>query len=441
MPPLSNMFKQVSTRSILLFLAVGMGLALTFGGFVASQLSGTVTDQARDRELSFLFGSIESGPLAIARLQAAEIAQQQLSRLMENDSLKERGIRGVRILGGPDLSFAYATWSPAEGGQGLCVQEYRRKFSFPDALNDFLIEIQRDECFTVSEQKLIAGYSLAAGLLIALLATGFVLVAVWPVALSIRLAESAFRNKFKSVSRIPFSPIRSLVDQAIRSFELEREQTLITVAQQVAHDIRSPVSALKIAVEKIPEQNSEEVALIKAAANRIEAISQDLISQRHAIQKSDKVTSGQDKPVLDIVKGIIAEKKVQLKEKQKLIEDFKIATGRSVRMNATDLSRVLSNLINNSIEAIHSDGEITISLRDGDRHAEIVISDSGKGIPAEILERLGHQQITHGKNNPSSGSGLGLKHARSTIESAGGTLTITSKVGIGTMVRLILPLA
>jgi hypothetical protein len=65
--------------------------------------------------------------------------------------------------------------------------------------------------------------------------------------------------------------------------------------------------------------------------------------------------------------------------------------------------------------------------------------DNGKGIPPEILARLGERGVTHGKEGTQSGSGIGVYHARETVENAGGKFSIQSQVGIGTMITLTMP--
>ena len=71
------------------------------------------------------------------------------------------------------------------------------------------------------------------------------------------------------------------------------------------------------------------------------------------------------------------------------------------------------------------------------RPARIIVSDNGKGIAGENLSKAGQRGFSFGKAN---GNGLGLSHARSFVEAAGGKLTIQSRVGLGTMVTLSLPI-
>ena len=71
----------------------------------------------------------------------------------------------------------------------------------------------------------------------------------------------------------------------------------------------------------------------------------------------------------------------------------------------------------------------------------ISIKDDGKGTPRNILEKLGQQRVTQGKDGSLSGSGLGVYHARKNIDRFGGQFQISSEEGLGTEVNLILPKA
>ncbi|MBI4924460.1 MAG: sensor histidine kinase [Bdellovibrio sp.] len=77
--------------------------------------------------------------------------------------------------------------------------------------------------------------------------------------------------------------------------------------------------------------------------------------------------------------------------------------------------------------------EITIALTKENDFAVITIKDTGKGIPKELLEKLGTRGETHGKQ---SGSGLGLYHAKSTVESWSGSLEIMSQANKGTQISI-----
>jgi signal transduction histidine kinase len=104
---------------------------------------------------------------------------------------------------------------------------------------------------------------------------------------------------------------------------------------------------------------------------------------------------------------------------------------------ASDLKNIISNLINNSAEAMDQNGFISVSLEKEDENLLLEIRDNGKGIPKEILPQLMQEGASFGKKD---GNGLGLYHAKKSIESWGGQIQIRSTVGVGTTVSIKLPI-
>ncbi len=99
---------------------------------------------------------------------------------------------------------------------------------------------------------------------------------------------------------------------------------------------------------------------------------------------------------------------------------------------------MLSNLINNAVEALGDEGQLAVNISSKEEHVVVSVSDNGIGIPAERLPLLGARGVTFGKPN---GRGLGLFHAKETVRGWGGGLTIDSKEGKGTTVKVTLPRA
>ncbi|MEQ1666122.1 MAG: ATP-binding protein, partial [Bdellovibrionales bacterium] len=82
-----------------------------------------------------------------------------------------------------------------------------------------------------------------------------------------------------------------------------------------------------------------------------------------------------------------------------------------------------------------------ITVKDLDRAVLLKVSDNGKGIPPEVLKKLGSENISYGKTGSASGSGIGVYHAKKIIESLGGKFNVLSNLGQGTQVDIILPKA
>jgi anti-sigma regulatory factor (Ser/Thr protein kinase) len=101
-------------------------------------------------------------------------------------------------------------------------------------------------------------------------------------------------------------------------------------------------------------------------------------------------------------------------------------------------------LINNAVEALESDvGEVTVNCFADSKFCMIAVTDNGKGIPPEILERIFDKGFSFGKERTqqAGGSGLGLAHARETLRRIDGRIEINSKVDVGTQVVVTLPRA
>lgn len=241
--------------------------------------------------------------------------------------------------------------------------------------------------------------------------------------------------------------------------KLHYSQQFEEVARQVSHDIRSPLSALNMVSSMLKEIPEEKKALIQSATQRINDIANDLLhrgtNSTTAIATENLQLSDKHRPLSNIflpnvIDQIVSEKRMQFRDYENIVIDLKFDIQDSFnffsKINASELKRVLSNLINNSIEAFNDkSGHTLLELRkigntDGNS-IELIIRDNGKGIPKYILEKLGAPGITYGKNNTESGSGLGVYHAKKTIESFGGKFSIESTEGQGTKIHILLPLA
>src|SRR5437016_12131972 len=108
----------------------------------------------------------------------------------------------------------------------------------------------------------------------------------------------------------------------------------------------------------------------------------------------------------------------------------------NVEIDRARFVRMLSSLIKNSREAMIGGGILTITTDLVQDRVVLRISDTGVGLPPEILPRLFEPFVTHGK---ASGTGLGLAIARSVVEAHGGKISISSVYRSGTTVDIRLP--
>jgi len=107
-----------------------------------------------------------------------------------------------------------------------------------------------------------------------------------------------------------------------------------------------------------------------------------------------------------------------------------------VELDLARFTRILCSLIKNASEAMKEGGILTLTADLAQDHVVIRISDTGCGIPAEILPKLFEPFVTHGKSH---GTGLGMAIAKSVVEAHGGTISVASVAGSGTTVDIALP--
>ncbi len=244
--------------------------------------------------------------------------------------------------------------------------------------------------------------------------------------------------------------------EAVKS-EVKIHKILGELASQVAHDIRSPLAALEMAVQDkthIPESTR---VLIRNAVSRVRDIANNLMAKNRELTA---LTRNRDSESLliaktlstdtelaskvllsSLVEPVITEKRMQFRQKIGIEIDARLDTGcygLFASIQPIEFKRVMSNLINNAVEVLGNHGRVGVSVSGTVNSIEIRVTDNGKGIPPEILAKLGRRGETHDKEG---GSGLGLYHARTSIESWGGNLRIASKVGEGTAITLTIPRA
>ncbi len=212
-----------------------------------------------------------------------------------------------------------------------------------------------------------------------------------------------------------------------------------SVACQVAHDIRSPLSALVVAASHCDAVPEDIRVMIQTSVTRIKEIADVLLSQAHR----GKVESIQHQaacvPIDALVGEIVAEKRSiwRAQGKWALTESFGLSCrSMFVAQHASELRRAISNILNNAAEAMPQGGEVRLILEQENEMIVIDIMDEGPGVPSHLIDKiLGGKSI--GKRE---GHGLGLSHACKTMNMLGGTLAFKStSTARGACVRLTFP--
>ncbi len=222
------------------------------------------------------------------------------------------------------------------------------------------------------------------------------------------------------------------------------------LADQVAHDIRSPLATLEMIsaeLTELNELNEQRRIIIRAATSRIRDIANSLVQKKRVgLPDLDQAVEVGERYSLcvelfmPLIDSLVTEKRLEYRNKLGLQIDFiqtRDSYGLFSRVQVNELKRVLSNIINNSVESLSNNtGRVEVDLGSEGNFVRITISDNGRGIPADVVGKLGIRGASFQKEG---GSGLGLFHAFETIKKLNGKITITSKEGVGTSLVVLLP--
>jgi len=236
--------------------------------------------------------------------------------------------------------------------------------------------------------------------------------------------------------------IKELMDLRLtiqKAKELEAN-TAVTLAiqennQQVAHDIRSPVESINALLKMIEIKDLDLKAALEKAIHRANSVASFLL------KTEQKVAAASESASLDftaIIQDIAIEKRPLFTDGQISVHSPKLLLAQSL-LSAESLSRILSNIVDNAIQACDHDRRITIKLSYEKEFVEISIQDSGQGISKELLPRIGEKGLSFRSSHQPVGTGRGVYSAKKTLEEIGGGIQFSSLTGIGTTVLLRIP--
>lgn len=236
------------------------------------------------------------------------------------------------------------------------------------------------------------------------------------------------------------SKLKTLQDELAQS---EREAAWKQMAQQVAHEIKNPLTPMKLNLQHLERQlhqTGEELNLDKP---RVAAITKSMIEQIEALNKiaSDfsKFAKPSSKQFEEIkVNELIASVVMMYSDHGTNITTQFDTREFIISGVSEELRRALVNLIKNAQEAIPEEGIISLqtSWNKSGKKVEISIHDNGKGIPENEATNI----FLPNFSTKTSGTGLGLAITRKIIEEHSGSISFSSELGKGTTFTITLPL-
>jgi two-component system phosphate regulon sensor histidine kinase PhoR len=229
--------------------------------------------------------------------------------------------------------------------------------------------------------------------------------------------------------------------------ELERlERVRKDFVANVSHELRTPLTAIRGYSETLLDGGLEDlqnnrrfVEVILSQATRLSNIAADLLSL------SELESSGATAPPHPVSIRAAIESAVRTVESAARLQGVKVlcepmedvkAIGHELR-----LEQVFVNLLDNAVKFNRPNGEVQIEMRRKNGRVNILIGDTGIGIPSEDLPRVFERfyRVDKARSRAMGGTGLGLSIVKHAVEQMGGTIKVNSRLGEGSEFTIELP--
>lgn len=224
----------------------------------------------------------------------------------------------------------------------------------------------------------------------------------------------------------------------------EERQELQTLVSDISHQVKTPVSNLKMVTDTLltrPVTEAERMDFIKGVRSQTDKL--DFLFQ--ALVKTSRLETGVIRlekkqgriydTVAQAMSGI-----VYAAEKKQIGVSVDCPENLTVAHDSKWTAEALFNLLDNAVKYTPAGGKITVTVEEWEMYAEIKVADTGKGISesnqAAIFRRFYREEEVHEQ----PGVGIGLYLAREIIAQQGGYIKVVSELGSGSAFSIMLPL-
>jgi signal transduction histidine kinase len=224
------------------------------------------------------------------------------------------------------------------------------------------------------------------------------------------------------------------LDDAIRRAEgQEAEADLISI---VCHDLRDPLASIVMGAgflrKTMPADETAARRVVEAISRSAERLGQvvadfhdlaKLESGRLSIEPRDWDIAAVLRPEVGKLRAMAGERGVQLDFEG--LDDPLVAT-----VDRARVVQVVAKLVNNAVRFTPGGGRVIVAIEADERFVRIVVTDTGRGIPADRLATI-FDRVANAQRSPRDGPGLGLGIVKGVVELHGGRVSVESKVNEG----------
>ena len=237
------------------------------------------------------------------------------------------------------------------------------------------------------------------------------------------------------------------IQNLTKQIESDRNLLWSKISQKIAHDIKTPLSTIQLNLSALKSRIEKGSIDQKADINDDLDMIQNEIKEITELTRSFLKFSSLEKPNLQwvAIDKILSDSTRPFKKYFENGIQFELDIKDevdSIWADGNQMTQLLHILLENSIDAIKSEGKIKFSLdlvedlQHSDRqYVEISISDNGQGITKEEVDKVFEPYFTQKKD----GTGMGLSIAKKIVEDHGGSIHLSSKINFGTTITIKLP--
>lgn len=221
--------------------------------------------------------------------------------------------------------------------------------------------------------------------------------------------------------------------------QTDRLKSIATFASGMAHEIKNPLTSIKIFCEYLPKKIHDQafldkfIPIVSKDADRINELVHDLLDYAKPSPPEPRPTD-----IHKLIEGIIEALSTNIvAHKITIIRDYDLENIPPIPLDAKQIKQALLNIFLNATESMLTSGSILISTRLSSNNEQLIIkiTDTGCGISAEDLPRIFDPFFT----KKEKGTGLGLSITHGIIKEHRGKIFADSTVGRGTTFRIELP--